>query len=125
MLLGVDGRSDFNGLHSRRHDVEVQFYAFDMLVSDGEDLRKLPLSMRKTNLARLLARRVDGIHLAPFEQGEIGPDLFRLACLMGWRGLVSKHRESPYRGGRFDRWVKVKNRNHPAFSRVMDAFLRA
>ena len=78
--------------------------------------------MRKTNLARLLARRVDGIHLAPFEQGEIGPDLFRHACLMGLEGLVSKHRESPYRGGRFDRWVKVKNRKHAAFSRVMDAF---
>ena len=57
VLLGVDGRSDFNGLHSRQHDDEVEFYAFDMLVSDGEDLRKLPLSMRKTNLARLLARR--------------------------------------------------------------------
>ena len=65
VLLGVDGRSDFNGLHSRKHDDEVEFYAFDMLVSDGEDLRKLPLSMRKTNLARLLARRVDGIFLAP------------------------------------------------------------
>jgi ATP-dependent DNA ligase len=54
VLLGVDGRSDFNGLHSRRH--EVEFYAFDILVSDGEDLRKLPLSMRKASLARLLAR---------------------------------------------------------------------
>jgi bifunctional non-homologous end joining protein LigD len=74
VLLGVDGRSDFNGLHSRRHDHEVQFYAFDMLLSDGEDLRQLPLSMRKTNLARLLARRVDGIFLSDFEQGEIGPD---------------------------------------------------
>jgi len=122
VLLGVDGVSDIDGLHSRKHDAEVEFYAFDMLVSDGEDLRKLPLSMRKTNLARLLARRVDGIHLAPFEQGEIGPDLFRHACLMGLEGLVSKHRESPYRGGRFDRWVKVKNRSHPAFSRVMDTF---
>ena len=71
---------------------------------------------------RLLARRVDGIHLAPFEQGEIGPDLFRHACLMGLEGLVSKHRDSPYRGGRFDRWVKVKNRSHPAFSRVMDQY---
>ena len=76
-----------------------------MLVSDGYDIRKLPLSMRKTNLARLLARRVDGIHLAPFEQGEIGPDLFRHACLMGLEGLVSN-----------------KNRQHPAFSRVMDQF---
>src|SRR5882757_9983175 len=69
VLLGVDGISDFNGLHSRRHNEEVQFYAFDMLVSDGEDIRKLPLSMRKTNLSRLLARRVDGIFLSDFEQG--------------------------------------------------------
>jgi bifunctional non-homologous end joining protein LigD len=92
VLLGVDGRSDFNGLHSRKHDHEVEFYAFDILVSDGEDLRRLPLSMRKANLARLLARRVDGIFLSDFEQGEIGPDLFRHACLMGLEGLVSKRR---------------------------------
>lgn len=78
--------------------------------------------MRKTNLARLLARRVDGIHLAPFEQGEIGPDLFRYACLMGLEELVSKHRDSTYRAGRSPRWVKAKNRAHPAFSRVMDQF---
>ena len=73
VLLGIDGVSDFNGLHSRKHYHEVEFYAFDMLVSGGDDVRRLPLSMRKANLHRLLARRVDGIHLAPFEQGEIGP----------------------------------------------------
>ena len=84
VLLGADGRSDFNGLHSRRHDDEVQFYAFDILVSDGEDIRKLPLSMRKAKLSRLLARRIDGIFLSDFEPGKIGPDLFRHACLMGW-----------------------------------------
>ena len=72
VLLGVDGVSDFNGLHSRRHDDEVEFYAFDMLVSDGEDLRTLPLSMRKTNLARLLARRPDGIFVSDFEQARSG-----------------------------------------------------
>jgi len=66
VLLGVDGRSDFNGLHSRKHDHEVEFYAFD--------IRKLPLSMRKASLSHLLARRVDGIFLSDFEQGEIGPD---------------------------------------------------
>ena len=105
---------------SRKHDDEVQFYAFDILVSDGEDVRKLPLSMRKTNLARLLARRVDGIFLSDFEQGEIGPDLFRHACLMGLEGMVSKHRDRPYRAGRSPHWIKVKNRKHPAFSRVLD-----
>jgi bifunctional non-homologous end joining protein LigD len=122
VLLGVNVVSDFNGLHSRKHDDEVEFYAFDCLVADGTDVRQLPLSMRKTNLARILTRRIDGIHVAPFEQGEIGPDLFRHACLMGLEGLVSKHRDSPYRGGRFDRWIKVKNRQHAAFSRVMDQF---
>ena len=122
VLLGVDGRSDFNGLHSRRHDDEVQFYAFDILAEGGEDLRNLPLSMRKTNLARLLARRVDGIFLSDFEQGENGPDLFRHACMMGLEGLVWKHRESPYRAGRFRHWIKVKNRAHPAYSRVLEQF---
>jgi bifunctional non-homologous end joining protein LigD len=71
VLLGVD-ISDFDGLHSRRFDAEVQLYAFDALMVDGDDLRQLPLSMRKTNLARLLARRPNGIFLAPFEQGDIG-----------------------------------------------------
>jgi len=37
------------------------------LALDGDDLRALPLSMRKTNLARLLARRTDGIFTAQFE----------------------------------------------------------
>jgi bifunctional non-homologous end joining protein LigD len=44
----------------------VQFYAFDILVSEGDDLRNLPLTMRKGNLSRLLARRVDGIFLSDF-----------------------------------------------------------
>jgi bifunctional non-homologous end joining protein LigD len=57
VVLGVDGIADFNALHSRQHDDEVQLYAFDILALDGEDLRPLPLSLRKTNLARLLARR--------------------------------------------------------------------
>jgi bifunctional non-homologous end joining protein LigD len=58
-------------------------YAFDIMALDGEDLRQLPLSLCKTDLARLLARRPDGIFVAPYEQGEIGPDLFRAACTMG------------------------------------------
>ena len=69
---------------------------FDILALDGEDLRGLPLSMRKTNLPRLLARRPDGIFVASFEQREIGPDLFRAACDMGLEGLVSKRRHRPY-----------------------------
>jgi ATP-dependent DNA ligase len=121
VILGVDGISDFNGLHSRQQDEDVQLYAFDVLALDGEDLRGLPLSMRKTNLAQLLRGRPDGIFVAPFEQGEIGPDLFTAACNMGLEGLVSKRADRPYRGGRSKDWVKIKNRKHPAMYRVKDA----
>jgi bifunctional non-homologous end joining protein LigD len=79
VILGIDGIADFDALRSGRHNDEMQLYAFDILALDGDDLRGLPLSMRKTNLERLLARRPDGIFVAPFEQGEIGPDLFRAA----------------------------------------------
>lgn len=120
VVLGVDGVSDFNALHSRKHDDEVQLYAFDILALGGEDLRQLPLSMRKANLARLLRGRPDGMFVAPFESGEIGPDLFGAACDMGLEGLVSKHRERRYRPRTCD-WVKVKNRQHPAMYRVKDA----
>jgi ATP-dependent DNA ligase len=96
VILGVDGIADFEALHSGKHNDDVQLYAFDMLAGDGDDLRRLPLSMRKTTLARLLARRTDGIFPAPFEQGEIGPGLFRAACNMGLEGLVSKRRDRPY-----------------------------
>jgi len=122
VLLGVDGISDFNGLHSRRRDEEVQLYTFDILALDGEDLRGLPLSTRKSDLARLLRDRPDGIFIAPFEQGEIGPDLFRAACRMGLEGMVSKRADRPYRAGRCNHWIKVKNRKHPAYRRVQDQF---
>jgi ATP-dependent DNA ligase len=122
VVRGVDGYSDFNALHSGKYNGEVELLAFDILALDGDDLRGLPLSMRKANLQRLLARRPDGIFESDFQQGEIGPDLFRKACEFGLEGLVSKRADRPYRGGRSKDWIKVKNRQHPAFDRVKEAF---
>jgi bifunctional non-homologous end joining protein LigD len=122
VVLGVDGVSDFNALHSGKSNDEVQLYAFDILALDGDDLRPLPLSLRKASLAKLLHRRPSGIFLSSFEQGEIGPDLFRHACLMGLEGLVSKRRDRPYGGGRSKDWIKMKNRTHPAMERVKNSF---
>ena len=95
----------------------MQLYAIDVLTMDGDDLRPLPLSMREVSLAKLLHRRTDGIFLGSFEQGEIGPELFRHACLMGLEGLVSKRSDRPYPAGRSPDWIKVKNRKHPAMGR--------
>jgi bifunctional non-homologous end joining protein LigD len=83
VVLCLDGIADFDALHSGKHYEGVQLCAFDVLAMDSEDLRELPLSMRKTNLARLLRGRPDGIFINPFESGAIGPDLFRAACDMG------------------------------------------
>jgi len=102
----------------------VQFCAFDILAEGGDDLRKLPLSMRKANLERLLVRRPEGIFINPFERGEIGPDLFAAACRMGLEGLVSKRRDRPYQAGPSKHWVKIKNRKHHAFNRVQEAHRR-
>jgi bifunctional non-homologous end joining protein LigD len=61
VIPAVDGYSDFNALHSGKHNDEVQVCAFDVLAMDGDDLRDLPLAIRETNLARLLARRPGAI----------------------------------------------------------------
>ena len=67
----------------------------------------LSCPLRKKNLTRLLAPRPDdGIFVAPFEQGEIGPDLFRAACDMGLEGLVWKRRGRPYQAGRSKHWPR-------------------
>ena len=82
------------------------------LAYDGDDLSRLPLSMRKTNLAQLLRGQAEG----PPSRARSVP------CRIGLEGLVSKHRERAYRAGQCPHWVKVKNRAHPAFSRVADQF---
>ena len=37
---------------------------------------------------------------------------------------LSKHRESAYGAGRCTHWIKVKNREHPAYRRVQDQCLK-
>jgi bifunctional non-homologous end joining protein LigD len=44
--------------------------------------------------------------------------MFDQVCKMGLEGIVSKHRECAYRGGRSSNWVKVKNPDSPAMLRA-------
>jgi len=90
--------------------------------SRGDDLRPLPLHLRKNHLAKMLRRRVDGIILNDFEQGEIGPDLFRHACLKGLEGIVSSTRTSRIGPADLKHWIKVKNRRSPAMNRPEGIF---
>ncbi|MGY3506850.1 MULTISPECIES: ATP-dependent DNA ligase [unclassified Bradyrhizobium] len=112
-----DGISDFNALHARKHEHEVQLYAFDILAIDGDDMRVCPCTCDQPGKA--FAWRPERITVAPFERGAIGPDLFRAACRLGLEGLVSKHRDRAYRGRRQKHWIKVNNRSHPAMGREL------
>lgn len=71
----MQGISNFNDLHSNKHNDEAQLYAFDLVAAGGEDLRDVPLLDRKGQLDKLLRGRSQGIFVAPFERGQIGPDL--------------------------------------------------
>ena len=42
-MLGLDGISDFNALHSDKQNEEVQLCTFDILAIGADDLRNLPL----------------------------------------------------------------------------------
>src|SRR5450432_3315334 len=68
-VLDVQGISDFNALHSNRHDAEAQLYAFDLIAIDGDDLREMPLFERKARMGKLLKGRPEGVFVAPFDAG--------------------------------------------------------
>jgi ATP-dependent DNA ligase len=115
------GVADFEKLHSRAHDDRVFLYAFDLLELDGVDHRPQPLQARKAALAKLLKpkRRADGIQLVEHLSGD-GATVFAHACKLGFEGIVSKHRESPYRSGPSKAWLKIKNPAAPGVLRFED-----
>jgi bifunctional non-homologous end joining protein LigD len=89
VVCGPDGVAMFDALHRRGTVTEAMLYAFDLLELDGHDLRALPLSDRRTRLARLLARRRVGIVLSEHTADD-GATVFAQACRMGLEGIVSK-----------------------------------
>jgi hypothetical protein len=46
-----------------------------------------------------------------------GAIIFKYACTLGCEGIVSKRLGSPYRFGRVDHWLKIKNPAAPAVRR--------
>lgn len=50
--------------------------------------------------------------------------IFEHACKLDFEGIVSRRVGLGYEAGPSKRWIKVKNRAHPAIQRVKDAFER-
>ena len=62
-----NGFPSFDRLRRRQHDASVFLYAFDLIESNGDDLRRDPLEVRKATLASVLARASHGLQPADVE----------------------------------------------------------
>jgi bifunctional non-homologous end joining protein LigD len=102
--------------HGSRIKPEAVLFAFDLLELDGEDLRAMPIEVRKHKLGQLVRNAGVGLRLSEHLHGD-GMEIFEHACKIGCEGIVSKRVGSRYVSGRTSHWVKVKNPAAPAVKR--------
>ena len=111
VCLDRRGRPQFNDLLFHRG--EPCFFAFDLLMSDGSDLRTERLTDRKYELRRLLSK-VPVSRMRYVEHVErYGTALFERVCRMDLEGIVAKHSFGNYVTERErTTWFKIKNRGY-------------
>ncbi|MGA7074620.1 DNA ligase D [Bradyrhizobium sp.] len=116
VALDHEGNPNFSALQAAISDGKTDdliFYAFDLLFSEGEDLRRLPLEQRKARLKQLLDARqkkkaASICYVEHFEAN--GEDVLESAKKLSLEGIVSKKLSAPYRSGRSESWTKTKCR---------------
>jgi len=102
------GRSDFGKLQRsiKSGNGNFVYVVFDLLALDGEDLRQLPLSLRKSKLERMLYKCKNNIMFSSHvEQGE---KCFKFAKEYNLEGIIAKKIASKYLGKRTEDWLKIK-----------------
>ncbi|MGB7693998.1 MAG: DNA ligase [Pseudolabrys sp.] len=117
VCLDSKGVAQFDLLHNRSNDGAALALAFDLLALNGDDLRKRPLVERKAALSKLLIRSKGGIQYVEHADGH-GERMFAAVCRLGL--IVSKRSSAAYRSGPRRTWIKVKNPDAPAATRVLD-----
>ena len=109
VALDKKGKPSFQLLQStlKGGDADLAFYAFDLLVDQGEDIRKLPNIQRKERLAALLRTAGPPILYGDHVVGK-GEALFEAICKEGGEGIISKKAKASYKGERGKNWLKIK-----------------
>jgi bifunctional non-homologous end joining protein LigD len=112
VALNAAGRSSFTELKktlSSGKSADLQYYVFDLLYLDGEDLRGLPLLERKARLAGLLkGKDFEGRINFSDHFFEADKGFLNKICDMEMEGLICKRVDAPYVSGRAKSWLKVK-----------------
>jgi bifunctional non-homologous end joining protein LigD len=110
VALDDKGRPSFQLLQATLKDqkgANLAFYAFDLLIDRGEDIRKLPNIERKERLAALLQGVSSPLIYGDHVIGR-GEAMLKAMCDQGGEGIVSKLASAPYRGTRTRNWLKIK-----------------
>ncbi|WP_298267583.1 DNA ligase D [uncultured Bradyrhizobium sp.] len=109
VVLDPEGRSNFQKLQGalKGAPASIDYFAFDLLELNGDDLTSLPLLERKTKLKGILPAKGTHIRYSDHIQGN-GEKLLKSFCAAGLEGVVSKLANSRYVGARAGSWVKTK-----------------
>jgi len=110
VAIDDNGKPSFQLLQATLKDqkgANLVFYAFDLLIDRGEDIRKLANIERKERLAALLKGANPPILYGDHIIGR-GEEMFAAVCKQGGEGIVSKKASAAYSGTRTRNWLKVK-----------------
>jgi bifunctional non-homologous end joining protein LigD len=109
VALDDNGKPSFQLLQStlKGGSAHLAFYAFDLLIDRGEDIRKLPNIERKERLAALLEAVPLPILYGDHIVGR-GKEMFDAVCKQGGEGVISKKASAAYSGTRTRNWLKIK-----------------
>lgn len=104
-----DGRTSFQALQAalKSQPGAINYFAFDLLELDGQDLTQLPLTERKAKLAALIGDGHGRIRYSDHIVGN-GEKLLSSFCNAGLEGVISKRADARYSGSRSGSWVKTK-----------------
>ena len=117
VALDSEGRPTFQLLQAREmgEPSPIAYYLFDLLVLDGVDLRKQPLSERRLKLASLLQGTPGPLRFSPDLPGKASDVLAQIQG-RGMEGIVAKRMDSVYESGAASgAWVKFKCINEQEF----------
>ena len=109
VVLDADGRSSFQSLQNalKASPGTIDYFAFDLLEFDGEDLTDRPLRERKAMLAKILPKAGKRIRYSDHIEGS-GEKLLNSFCAAGLEGVISKKAAARYVGSRAGSWLKTK-----------------
>ena len=119
IAVGASGRPDFGLLQGRmkltkasdvakaRASTPVRLMLFDLLSDHGQDLRRLPLSVRRSRLEAFFTPSGCPVELSGVIDGDVR-HILESAEELGLEGVMAKRTDGRYVGQRSRSWLKLK-----------------